>query len=57
MKITDTMDLGQLRERMGADATIAQAEEMRGLLMDLYPGYDSADVDEIDWNGMLEAVS
>ena len=58
MRITSDMDLGQLAERMGQDATVEMAWRMRQALMNAgHDGEGTRDVDEIDWNHMLEAAS
>lgn len=54
MKIGITMDLGELAQRMGSDATKDQARKMRDLLVASYDGLNTEDVDEQDWNGMIE---
>ncbi len=55
MKITATMNLSDLAERMG-DATEADAERMRDLLVERYDGQDTADIAESDWLAMLDAT-
>ena len=54
MEITRTMDLAQLAERMGAEATIDEARRMRDLLVAEHDGESTDDIDEIQWIRMLD---
>lgn len=56
MKISSTMNLDQLAERMG-DATQGEAAVMRDLLADRYDGKDTADVPESEWLAMLNEAA
>lgn len=53
MEISTSMELGQLAERMGDAATVADARAMRELLGD--SGYsETGDVPQTEWAAMLE---
>lgn len=55
MLISKTMDLTQLAERMGDDATDGQAGAMRERLMQLgFDGVDTADVPKAQWDDALK---
>lgn len=55
MKIEAGMNLNDLQERMGAEATADDAFQMRELLMDGgYEGKDTADIPEAEWMTMLD---
>ena len=52
MRVSATMDLGQLAELMGSETTRREAELMRQFLMD--DGYyDTNDVKESEWLEMI----
>ncbi len=53
MKIASNMNLHQLVERMGADATTDQADVPRDLLVARFDGQDTADVPEGEWLDMM----
>lgn len=57
MKITDTMNLDQLAERMGSVATQADAAVMRDLLVAQFDGQDTSDISEAEWLGLLDQVA
>lgn len=55
MKIEAGMNLNELQERMGAEATADDAFQMRELLLaGGYEGQDTADVPEGEWLTMLD---
>lgn len=55
MKIESGMNLNDLQERMGAEATPDDAFQMRELLLDGgYEGQDTADIPEAEWMTMLD---
>ena len=55
MKISSTMDLDQLSERMGGDPPLESVETMRDLLVDRFDGAEVGDVPEAEWLRMLDA--
>lgn len=57
MQINEGMNLADLAERMGTEATEAEAEAMRDLLVQGFDGQDTADVPEADWLNMLDQVA
>jgi hypothetical protein len=55
MKIDAGMNLNDLQERMGAEATADDAFQMRELLLaGGYDGQDTADIPEGEWLTMLD---
>ena len=56
MKISDTMNLSELRERMGESATTAEAKHMRAALDGLGAWSDTKDVPEKTWHELVEAA-
>lgn len=53
MKITGTMDLHQLIERIG-NASLEEAAAMRALLVERHEGEDTRDIPEAEWQELLE---
>jgi hypothetical protein len=56
MKISGTMDLAQLAERMGNNATEAEARHMRATLEGIGAWERTEDVPEDEWLKMLEGA-
>ena len=56
MKISDTMDLDQLAERMGGNATEAEAMHMRAALDGLGRYSRTEDVPEDEWLRLVEGA-
>lgn len=54
MKISRSMNLSDLQERMGPTTTEAEADKMRDLLVDGYDGMDTRDIPEYLWIDMLD---
>jgi hypothetical protein len=54
MKISPTMNLGELASAMGAITTEDEARAMRDILVDLRDGEDTADIEEHDWICLLK---
>jgi hypothetical protein len=57
MEITSTMSIFDLAQRMGSDATDTQASTMRDLLVARHDGRDTADIDEAEWNALLDQAA
>lgn len=57
MKISSTMNLGELAERMGQTATEDEARAMRDILVDLRDGEDTAEIEEHDWICILKMAT
>ncbi|TAL80718.1 MAG: hypothetical protein EPN77_19460 [Candidimonas sp.] len=57
MKIAANMNLAELAERMGTEATESEAFAMRELLTLQFNGQDTVDVPEADWLTMLDQVA
>jgi hypothetical protein len=57
MKIERNMDVNELCQRMGSDATEAEAKRMRDLLVTRYDDEDTDDVDDGEWLEMLQEVA
>lgn len=55
MKISYTMDLNQLAERMGTDSTVDHADHMRELLLET-SYVDTVDVPDDEWVRMTIAA-
>lgn len=53
MKIHNAMNLDVLKQLMGASATVEDAQHMRALLVELFPGDDTRAIPEIVWGDML----
>jgi len=54
MRITNTMDLEQLANHMGTDATISQAASMQMVLIESgYDGWDTTEIFDQDWEQAL----
>jgi hypothetical protein len=56
MLISTDMDLRQLAERMGSEATEAEADAMRKTLVEWRDGEDTADIDCDTWGFYLNAA-
>lgn len=56
MRISDTMDLNELAERMGPEATIAEAAHMRASLDGLGRWSRTEDVPEDEWLKILDGA-
>lgn len=56
MKISSTMDLAQLAERMGNNATEAEALHMRATLEGIGAWERTEDVPEDEWLKMLDGA-
>ncbi|MFQ2489848.1 hypothetical protein ACK31S_17895 [Aeromonas caviae] len=54
MKVHSDMDLNQLAERMGNEATLDDASAMCDLLVEKFDGQDTADIPEGEWLALLE---
>lgn len=54
MKVHADMDLNELAERMGIEATMDDASAMCDLLVDKFDGQDTSDIPEGEWLAMLE---
>lgn len=54
MKVHADMDLNELAERMGIEATMDDASVMCDLLVDKFDGQDTSDIPEGEWLAMLE---
>lgn len=54
MLITSNMNLGDLAERMGAEATESDARAMRDILVDRFDGQDTSEISESVWLEMLD---
>ncbi|HGE8241974.1 hypothetical protein LZT27_18570 [Aeromonas veronii] len=54
MKVHADMDLNELAERMGTEATMDDASVMCDLLVDKFDGQDTSDIPEGEWLAMLE---
>ncbi|MDH1506276.1 hypothetical protein N5I20_14525 [Aeromonas caviae] len=54
MKVHSNMDLNQLAERMGTEATLDDAAAMRELLVEKFDGQDTAEIPEGEWMALLE---
>jgi hypothetical protein len=57
VKISHSMNLGELAARMGSVATEDEALAMRELLAERYDGEDTAEIGERDWICLLELVT
>jgi hypothetical protein len=57
MQIHNSMNLSQLGERMGSEATQEDAERMRALLVEHFDGQDTADIAEADWLALLDRAA
>lgn len=57
MKISQNMDIQQLKDRMGEAATLRDAYFMRDLLSQAYDGQDTTDIDEEEWLGLCETAA
>lgn len=57
MKVHSNMDLNQLAERMGTEATMDDAAVMCDLLVERFDGQDTAEIPEGEWQAMLEEVA
>lgn len=57
MKISATMSLADLAERMGDVATEADARAMRDLLVERFDGQDTAEVAETEWLALAERAA
>jgi len=55
MKISTTMDLGQLAEQMGGDASLVEAAQMRDFLV-ASEHNDTRDVTESEWIAHLARI-
>lgn len=53
MLINSQMNLGELAEHMGSDATEQDAMDMRDLLVQSHPGMDTIDIDQGTWENMV----
>jgi hypothetical protein len=53
MKISDDMPIYELMERMGHEASEAEAEYMRRMLVEYYDGCDTEDIMPDRWRQML----
>ncbi len=57
MKIERNMNLLRLAQRMGSEATEAEAARMRDILVGSgFDGVDTTDIDDPEWTAMLDAV-
>lgn len=54
MKVHGDMDLNELAERMGTDATLDDASAMCDLLVEKFDGQDTSEIPEGDWLAMME---
>lgn len=54
MKVHGDMDLNELAERMGTDATLDDASAMCDLLVEKFDGQDTSDIPEGEWLAMME---
>jgi hypothetical protein len=54
MTISSTMNLSELAERMGGEATEQNAKIMRDLLVEKFNGEDTRDIPESEWLEMLD---
>lgn len=55
MRVHSDMDLNQLAERMGPEATLADASAMRDFLVEKFDGQDTSEIPEGEWLAMLES--
>lgn len=56
MRISETMDLAQLAERMGDQATEAEARHLRATLVGIGAWGDTEDVPEAEWLRMTDGA-
>ena len=54
MKVDENMNLADLAERMGNQATPGEAAAMRDLLIPQYEGRDTVHIPEPEWLAMLK---
>jgi hypothetical protein len=54
MKVHADMDLNELADRMGTEATMDEASAMCDLLVEKFDGQDTSDIPEGEWLAMLE---
>lgn len=54
MKVHSNMDLHQLVDRMGSEATLDDAAAMCDLLVEKFDGQDTAEIPEGEWLALLE---
>lgn len=54
MKVHSDMDLSQLAERMGTEATLDDASTMCDLLVEKFDGQDTSEIPEGEWLALLE---
>jgi hypothetical protein len=57
VKISHSMNLGELAARMGQITTEDEARAMRELLAERYGGEETAEIGERDWIRLLELVT
>ncbi|QJT37090.1 hypothetical protein E4188_22695 (plasmid) [Aeromonas media] len=57
MKIHSDMDLTQLAERMGTEATPEDAAAMCDLLVEKFDGQDTSEIPEGEWLALLEEAA
>lgn len=55
MKISATMDLMELRKCVSTTITIDEAVVMRGLLVERFESMDTDDVQQEDWDQILNS--
>lgn len=53
MKVHSDMDLNQLAERMGPEATLDDASAMRDLLVENFDGQDTTEIPEGEWLALM----
>jgi hypothetical protein len=56
MKISENMNLSELAERMGPDATEAEASHMRAALDGMGRWENTEEVSEAEWLGLCEGA-
>lgn len=55
MLISKTMDLNQLAERLGTEATLEDARLMRdALVASELTGHDTAEIDDVQWSAIMD---
>lgn len=57
MLISATMNLSDLAERMGTEATTEEAARMRDVLCRTHEGEDTSEVDAAEWDAMLAEIA
>lgn len=57
MLIAKDMGLAELTERMGTEATEAEARAMREMLVEHFDGQDTQDIPDADWLEMIDEAA